>query len=199
MARTPSTMLPLGTQAPDFRLPDFAGQMHALADFQHSRALLVAFICSHCPFVRHIRGEFARYAREYQPRGLAVVAINPRVAVTVVDVDDSLLEYIDGQGQPSIRCLWADLRFGLPAGAHEWGDLVFTDPPYTPEGVRLFLARGLTGLEKVVRENLSYPVRRVSVWERGANAVDGSPPSGSHGAQTDSHPAPRRSSSGFGG
>ena len=76
MARTPSTMLPLGTEAPDFRLPDFAGQMHALADFRDRSALLVAFICGHCPFVRHIRGEFARYAREYRARGLGVVAIN---------------------------------------------------------------------------------------------------------------------------
>jgi peroxiredoxin len=76
MTRTPSTMLPLGTEAPDFRLPDFAGQMHALADFRDRSALLVAFICGHCPFVRHIRGEFARYAREYRARGLAVVAIN---------------------------------------------------------------------------------------------------------------------------
>lgn len=76
MARTPSTMLPLGTEAPDFRLPDFAGQMHALGDFRDRSALLVAFICGHCPFVRHIRGEFARYAREYRARGLGVVAIN---------------------------------------------------------------------------------------------------------------------------
>jgi thiol-disulfide isomerase/thioredoxin len=76
MARTPSTMLPLGTPAPDFQLPDFAGQMHALAEFDDRRALVVAFICGHCPFVRHIRGEFARYAREYAAKGLAVVAIN---------------------------------------------------------------------------------------------------------------------------
>ena len=76
MARTLSTMLPLGTEAPDFRLPDFAGQMHALTDFRDQSALLVAFMCGHCPFVRHIRGEFARYAREYRARGLAVVAIN---------------------------------------------------------------------------------------------------------------------------
>ena len=57
-------MLALGTQAPDFRLPDFSGHEHALADFAGSRALLVAFICNHCPFVQHIRGEFARFARE---------------------------------------------------------------------------------------------------------------------------------------
>ncbi len=76
MARTSSTMLPLGTPAPDFRLPDFAGRMHSLADFACGHALLVVFICGHCPFVRHVRGEFARYAREYRAKGLAVVAIN---------------------------------------------------------------------------------------------------------------------------
>lgn len=76
MARTPSTMLPLGTLAPAFRLPDFAGRVYALTDFRDQPALLVAFICNHCPFVRHIRAGFASYAREYQSQGLAVVAIN---------------------------------------------------------------------------------------------------------------------------
>ncbi len=76
MARTPSTMLALGTSAPDFDLPDFDGKRHALGDFAASKALLVTFICEHCPFVRHIRGEFAQFAREYSSRGLAVVAIN---------------------------------------------------------------------------------------------------------------------------
>jgi len=76
MARTPSTMLALGTPAPDFRLPDFDGRVHALADFAGSPALLVAFICSHCPFVQYIRAEFARFAREHRALGLAVVAIN---------------------------------------------------------------------------------------------------------------------------
>lgn len=73
---TQSTMLELGTSAPDFRLPDFEGKVTALADFHDARGLVVAFICNHCPFVKHIRNEFARFAREYQPRGIAVVAIN---------------------------------------------------------------------------------------------------------------------------
>jgi peroxiredoxin len=76
MARTLSTMLPLGTQAPQFNLPDFDGRRHALADFAGSPALLVVFTCEHCPFARHIRAGFAQFAREYLPRGLAVVAIN---------------------------------------------------------------------------------------------------------------------------
>jgi len=75
MARTPSTMLALGTSAPHFDLPDFDGRRHALDDFAASRALLVAFICNHCPFVKHMRAEFATFAREYAGRGLAVVAI----------------------------------------------------------------------------------------------------------------------------
>jgi peroxiredoxin len=75
MARTPSTMLALGTSAPNFDLPDFDGRRHTLDDFAASRALLVAFICNHCPFVKHMRAEFAAFAREHAARGLAVVAI----------------------------------------------------------------------------------------------------------------------------
>lgn len=76
MARTPSTMLALGTPAPDFSLPDYDGRLHTLAGFAAAPALVVAFICSHCPFVRHLREGFAAFAREYRPLGLAVVAIN---------------------------------------------------------------------------------------------------------------------------
>jgi len=77
MAAKESTMLALGTSAPDFSLPDFNGTLHSLNDFNHAKGLVVAFICCHCPFVQHIRHEFARFAREYQARGLAVIAIAP--------------------------------------------------------------------------------------------------------------------------
>ena len=76
MVMTPSTMLPLGTEAPPFRLPDTAGGEVTRDDFRQSRGLLVAFICNHCPFVKHLRHELARFGREYQDRGLAIVAIN---------------------------------------------------------------------------------------------------------------------------
>jgi peroxiredoxin len=76
MAATPSTMVPLGTAAPDFRLPDTEGKEVSLADFAKSKALLVAFICNHCPFVKHIRGQLAQLARDYQAKGAAFVAIN---------------------------------------------------------------------------------------------------------------------------
>jgi thiol-disulfide isomerase/thioredoxin len=75
MAETPSTMLDLGTPLPSFSLPDFNGRVVSDADFTGSKALVVAFICKHCPFVKHIRQEFARFAREYEPKGLKVVAI----------------------------------------------------------------------------------------------------------------------------
>lgn len=77
MARTPSTMmLTLGTKAPEFRLPDPFGRAWSLADFESAPALLAAFICNHCPFVKHVRGGFAQLAKEYQNRGVAVVGIS---------------------------------------------------------------------------------------------------------------------------
>ena len=68
-------MLDLGTSLPSFSLPDFNGRVVSDADFTGSKALLVAFICKHCPFVKHIRAEFARFAKEYDAKGLKVVAI----------------------------------------------------------------------------------------------------------------------------
>lgn len=76
MALTPSTMLPLGTPAPDFRLPDPSGRRFARDDFAEAPALLVAFLCNHCPYVKHLRAGFAAFAKEYAARGLAIVAIN---------------------------------------------------------------------------------------------------------------------------
>jgi peroxiredoxin len=75
MPHVPSTMLDLGTALPSFSLPDLTGRTVSDADYKGSRALLVAFICKHCPFVKHIRPEFARFAKEYQAKGLDIVAI----------------------------------------------------------------------------------------------------------------------------
>ena len=76
MVATASTMLPLGSSAPDFRLPDPDGKWVSLGDFKEAPGLLVMFICNHCPFVKHIRQGLAEFGRDYQTRGLAVVAIN---------------------------------------------------------------------------------------------------------------------------
>ncbi len=77
MVLTPSTMqLSLGAAAPDFALPDPDGKIHSLGDFAGRPALLVAFLCNHCPYVKHVAPAFAQLAKEYQGQGLGVVAIN---------------------------------------------------------------------------------------------------------------------------
>ena len=76
MVAVNSTMLPLGTKAPDFRLPDTTGKPVSLKDFSSAHALLVVFMCNHCPYVKHVRSGLAQLARDYQPRGLAMVGIS---------------------------------------------------------------------------------------------------------------------------
>jgi len=76
MVQTPSTMMPVGTKAPDFRMREPAtGKTWSLADF-HSPTLVVMFICNHCPFVIHVRDEITRLARDYASKGVDFVAIN---------------------------------------------------------------------------------------------------------------------------
>jgi peroxiredoxin len=77
MVKTASTMMPLGTPAPDFTLPNVVdGRMVSLQDFAGAPGLLVIFLCNHCPFVLHIRDELARFSREYTQKGLAIVGIS---------------------------------------------------------------------------------------------------------------------------
>lgn len=76
MARTPSTMLPLGTKAPDFSLPNIDGTHISLDSITGTKAFLILFICNHCPFVIHVRSELAKLGREYQEKGVAILAIN---------------------------------------------------------------------------------------------------------------------------
>jgi len=76
MVAVNSTMLPLGTKAPDFRLPDTNGKMVSLSDFRKAPALVVVFMCNHCPYVKHIRSGLAQLARDYATRGVAMVGIS---------------------------------------------------------------------------------------------------------------------------
>ena len=86
MALTPSTMRELGRSAPDFSLPEPAGgKTVSLSDFAGAPALLVIFMCNHCPYVKHIRKGLAEFAREYQPKGLAIVGINANDAAAYPD------------------------------------------------------------------------------------------------------------------
>ena len=76
MSLTASTMLPLGTTAPDFSLPDPDGKLVSRDDFADAPALLVVFMCNHCPFVKHVKKELAALGRDYLPKGLAMAGIN---------------------------------------------------------------------------------------------------------------------------
>ncbi len=82
MVQTPSTMLPLGTKAPDFTLLEPAsGKQRALSEFS-APAMVVMFICNHCPFVIHVRDEITRLERDYAPKGVAFIGINANPAET---------------------------------------------------------------------------------------------------------------------
>ena len=77
MARTESTMLPLGTKAPDFNLPDtISGEQVSLSEVQSDIATVVMFICNHCPYVIHVNEEMVNIAKEYQELGVSFVAIS---------------------------------------------------------------------------------------------------------------------------
>ncbi|MCS6843125.1 MAG: thioredoxin family protein [Caldilineales bacterium] len=77
MAPTPSTMVPLGTPAPDFTLPDtVSGRTMSLSELRSDKATVIMFICNHCPFVKHVQHELAQLAKDYRPRGVSFIAIN---------------------------------------------------------------------------------------------------------------------------
>ena len=104
MALIPSTMLELGTPAPDFHLPDVtSGQRISLAALAHQKALLVMFICGHCPFVRHVKEELARLGRDYADKSVGIVAISANDAATH-----------PGDAPESLRKMAQELGFTFP-------------------------------------------------------------------------------------
>jgi len=76
MVATNSTMLPLGSIAPAFKMPDVKGHHVALSDFPDAIGIVIVFMCNHCPYVKHIRTGLAQLAKEYLPRGISVIGIN---------------------------------------------------------------------------------------------------------------------------
>lgn len=100
MAATASTMLELGTQAPDFVLPDVVtGRALSLGSFQNKRALLVMFICHHCPFVKHVKLELARLADDYAAKDIGIVGISSNdPAVSADDSPDGLKQMVSEWG-----------------------------------------------------------------------------------------------------
>jgi peroxiredoxin len=92
MVRTASTMLPLGTEAPNFSLPDTDGKTISRDDFRGQRGLLVVFMCNHCPYVKHVAPELARLADEYQAKGVAVVGISSNDIVAHPDDSPEMMK-----------------------------------------------------------------------------------------------------------
>jgi peroxiredoxin len=105
MALTASTMLPLGTQAPDFNLPDVvSGETISLSTFADKKALLAMFICRHCPFVKHIKEELARLGKDYFQSDLGIVAISANDVNNYPD---------DAPGMLKAMAIELDFRFPL--------------------------------------------------------------------------------------
>lgn len=92
MALTPSNMLPLGTHAPSFTLPSTEGKMIGLGDYSDAPALLVMFICNHCPYVKHVRQGLAELGRDLAAKGVAVVAINSNDVAKYPDDSPELMK-----------------------------------------------------------------------------------------------------------
>ena len=80
-----SQMVPLGTTAPDFTLPDGSGTEHTLAGVQGSKGTLIIFMCNHCPFVVHIAEELARLGQDYPEQGIGIVGISANDVVNYPD------------------------------------------------------------------------------------------------------------------
>lgn len=93
MVMTPSAMIPLGSSAPDFTLPDtVSGQSVSLKDVKSTTATVIMFICNHCPFVKHVQAELAKLAHDYQAKGIAFVAISSNDADNYPDDSPELMK-----------------------------------------------------------------------------------------------------------
>ncbi|MEH2039088.1 MULTISPECIES: thioredoxin family protein [unclassified Nostoc] len=106
MALATSTMLPLGTKAPDFNLPEVvSGKATSLSTFADKKALLVMFICRHCPFVKHVQNELVQLGRDYFTGDLAIVAISANDAKNYPDdAPESLQAFSTEQGLNFTLC-----------------------------------------------------------------------------------------------
>ena len=101
MVKTASTMTSLGSSAPDFSLLNVDGRMIGLHDFDNQSSLLVIFMCNHCPFVKHVAEELTRLARDYMPRGVAVVGINSNDTATHPgDSPEQMVHEAEARGYP---------------------------------------------------------------------------------------------------
>ncbi|MFO0190107.1 MAG: thioredoxin family protein [Planctomycetia bacterium] len=101
MVRTPSTMLPLGTTAPDFSLLNVDGRTVSLADAAGPKGTVVMFICNHCPFVKHVADQLAALGRDVMPLGIGIVAISSNdVSMHPADSPEQMVHEAEDRGYP---------------------------------------------------------------------------------------------------
>ena len=101
MVKTESTMLPLGSTAPPFSLMNVDGQIVTLDNFSDSRALLVMFICNHCPYVIHVADQLAVLGHEYMQKGVGVVAISANdISTHPADSPEQMVREAEDRGYP---------------------------------------------------------------------------------------------------
>ena len=101
MVKTASTMKKLGTPAPDFKLTNVDGRLVGLDDLRDKPALLVIFMCNHCPFVKHVADGLTQLAMDYMPRGVAIVGINSNDAATHPhDSPEQMVHEAEARGYP---------------------------------------------------------------------------------------------------
>jgi len=99
MVKTASTMLPLGTKAPDFELVNVDGRTVSLANYEGKQALVLIFMCNHCPFVKHIAQGLAQLGRDYHGSDVAIVAINSNdVSSHPDDSPEQMIHEVEQQG-----------------------------------------------------------------------------------------------------
>jgi peroxiredoxin len=119
MVRTPSTMPPLGVQAPPFSLTDVrTGRTVSRDDFAGRAGLLVMFICNHCPYVKHVRAALADFGRDYQVKGLGIVAISSNDPISHPDdAPDQMKEEAEAAGYSFPYCFDATQEVAKAYGA----------------------------------------------------------------------------------
>ncbi|MFO7679481.1 MAG: thioredoxin family protein [Chloroflexota bacterium] len=102
MAAIPSNMLPLGTIAPEFELPDVvSGEQRRLSSLRSDAATVIMFICNHCPYVKHVNKGLVSLARDYQPQGVTFIAISSNdVEAFPADAPERMKEVAEEQGYP---------------------------------------------------------------------------------------------------
>lgn len=137
MSLTPSNMLPLGTKAPGFELPDVvSGDTVRLNDIRSDTATVVMFICNHCPYVKHVQNELARLALDYRPKGASFVAISSNdVHHYPADAPEKMKETAESAGYP-FPYLYDESLDGATPG---------NGVPVTGEDLRAALDRVLAG------------------------------------------------------